>query len=1036
MKQFPPFQLDSVNQCLWHHRHAGNDERILLTPKAFAVLRYLVERAGRLVTQDELLEAIWPNIYVQPEVLKYQIADVRSALGDSAKNPLYIETLPRRGYRFVASVTEAEPGIVPLSAEAPPRELVGRDAPLNELLSGLKRMLQGERQLVFITGEPGIGKTALVDEFQRRAAEEVTRISIARGQCVEGYGGKEPYFPMLEALAQLCGTSAENFTFRTLVERAPTWAVQFPALLIPDDRQKLQHEIFGTTSRRMLREICEALEVITAQFPLLLVFEDLQWVDHSTIDLISALARGRTRARLMLIAAYRPANTESAGSPLRTLKQELVGHGLSREISLQPLSEADVAKYLAAGSRDTTPPNGLAALIYRRSEGNPLFMVATLEDLNQRRLFRWEQGIWQVKVPPEETDMGIPDTLRGLIETWIERLPAREQSLLEAASVTGAYFSSSISAAATTVSAETFDEICEDLARRMQFVRPAGLEDLPDGSVSQRYEFVHAIFRDVFYYRQTPGRRARSHKRIGERLETLFQTRLSELAAKLADHFEKAADWPRAIKYFRQVAATASRRHAPREATDILRHAYDLCARLPDSERAACETGILEKLVSMYVVSFDTRVLQVSKTLWRRAAHYGMLDMEVRALINVAYPMSWISTKRSLVVLDRALQVATSSPDPLFRARTRASCLVRRIWASGWDSRDAQDCLEAVEEIRQAGDAVVLAWHLVDCNFVRWCASEYRDAHRSAVENLSVLLRGEEQNPYPSFIYWLSQFVLPWSLLFLGEWGAALKEIEDGIRMVEKNGDYYRAQTLRLYQAWIRLEAMDFAGVLNICQSLLPALGSSARTPWRRFCTILAASADAEMGKFERALDRFAAVRAEMNRQTVIHDWYCRMLLQAGLTELWIARGDLPQARQNGQIFLEVTLATAERTWQARAWEINARIAMAERDLTRAEMCISRALGAMEGFETPLAAWQVHATAADIHECLMNSDGASYHREASHSIIMKLAKSLDADENLRNMFLSAPTVSRVLQRHMQSQSTGERRSWVAKSTAT
>jgi len=106
MMEFPPFRLDLVNQCLWRRADGANEQRILLTPKAFAMLRYLLERSGRLVTQDELLEALWPETYVQPEVLKSHIRDIRSALGDDPKNARFIETLPRRGYRFIAPLTD------------------------------------------------------------------------------------------------------------------------------------------------------------------------------------------------------------------------------------------------------------------------------------------------------------------------------------------------------------------------------------------------------------------------------------------------------------------------------------------------------------------------------------------------------------------------------------------------------------------------------------------------------------------------------------------------------------------------------------------------------------------------------------------------------------------------------------------------------------------------------------------------------------------------------------------------------------------
>src|ERR1044071_7025880 len=97
MKEFFPFRLDAADQALWR-----DGQRIHLTPKAFAVLQYMVDRAGRLVTQNELLEALWPDTFVQPEVLKSQILDIRAALGDRVKDPLFIETVPRRGCRFVA----------------------------------------------------------------------------------------------------------------------------------------------------------------------------------------------------------------------------------------------------------------------------------------------------------------------------------------------------------------------------------------------------------------------------------------------------------------------------------------------------------------------------------------------------------------------------------------------------------------------------------------------------------------------------------------------------------------------------------------------------------------------------------------------------------------------------------------------------------------------------------------------------------------------------------------------------------------------
>ena len=125
MREFPPFRLDTVNQCLWRGDSAA-EERVLLAPKAFAVLRYLVEHAGRLVAHNEIFEALWPKTYVQPEVLKGHISEIRAVLGDDARKPVFIETLSRRGYRFIAPVTEGAPSR-PAAASRRFKVLVGRE---------------------------------------------------------------------------------------------------------------------------------------------------------------------------------------------------------------------------------------------------------------------------------------------------------------------------------------------------------------------------------------------------------------------------------------------------------------------------------------------------------------------------------------------------------------------------------------------------------------------------------------------------------------------------------------------------------------------------------------------------------------------------------------------------------------------------------------------------------------------------------------------------------------------------------------------
>ncbi len=1014
MKEFPPFRLDTVNQCLWRGRDAFDEERILLTPKAFAVLRYLVEHPGRLVTHDELLDALWPNTHVQPEVLKSHIFEARSILGDDSKKPLFIETLPRRGYRFIATVTEGT-SVDPAPPLSLPTRLVGRDRPLRELQDLVRRTLRGERQIVFVTGEPGIGKTTVVDEFQRRATLETPGLRIARGQCIEGYGSKEAYYPMLEALAQLCRGAGGESVVQILAAQAPTWLVQFPALITREHRETLQREILGATRERMLREIGEALDAIASQSPLLLVFEDLQWVDYSTIDLISVLARRRTPARLMLIGTFREVDVALSDHPLRELRQDLLARQLCREVALEPLGEPHVVEYLVANAPGSPLPDGLAELVYRHSEGNPLFMVAALDHMTERSLISLENGSWQLRMPLTQIDLSVPENLRQMIEAQIERLAVAEQRVLEAASLTADLsFSVIARAAALDVQPQTFEDVCEDLSRRTHIVHPAESQELPDATISPFYEFAHALYREVLSARISPGRRATLHRRFAEWAETRFSAQLNEVAPRLAHHFEHGFDWARAIKYLRMVADTAGRRYAPREATAILQHALELSGKLPQADRALNETGILEQLATIYVVSFDMRAVEAYEALAARAAAYGLIDVEVRALIDMAYPLSWMSAERCLEVVDRALQLSARQHDPLMRARTRASCLVRRIWVGGWNAADAEDCKTALEDIRRGGDRLVVASHVMDCNFIRWSSAEYRAAQHDAAESLAVLLEGREENPYLSFAHWLSQFTMPWSLLFLGEWGEALRMIGSEIILAEKNGDHYRAQTLHLYRAWVHFHALDFDGVLTICESLLPSVEDIARTPWRRLCRILIGSAKTTLGEYEPALKYLDSVRDEMDHHKVIHDWYSRMQLEWGATELSLAQGNLILAASQAERFLQATLSTAERTWQALAWETGARVASAAEDTDRARACITKALSTMEGFDVPLAAWRVHATAADQYEHAGNRGSAKRHRELSAATILKLAHSLPEGEPLRKTFLSAPPVRRIV----------------------
>ncbi|HEY4368677.1 MAG TPA: AAA family ATPase [Steroidobacteraceae bacterium] len=1016
MKVFPPFRLDTDNQCLWRRSDTGQEERVLLAPKAFAVLVHLVEHAGYLVTHDELLEAVWPGSVVEPQAVKKHVLTVRSALGDRPKNPVFIETMPRRGYRFIAAISEQTASTAFLPGRTAQGALVGRGVAIEELQLAWHSALSGERQIVFVTGEPGIGKTTLVERFRDRVASTAHSIRIAQGQCVEGYGGKEPYYPVLDALGRLCRGATGQVIVQILAMQAPTWLVQFPALLKPEHREALQRELLGATRERMLREMGEALESITADHPVLLIFEDLQWVDDSTVDLISALARRKAPARFMLVATFRPLDLEPPGHPMRSLMRDLLAHRLCRDIDLTSLSEAEVEEYLTAQSPASRPPDGLSALLHRHSEGNPLFMVAALDHMTKESLLSRENGGWQLRVPLSQIELAVPADLRHMIEAQLERLSAEEQSALELASIAGVSFSASVVSSAAEVDPRRFEDLCEELSRRHQLVRWAGTQHFPDGTTSERYEFVHALYRQVLCDRQAPGRRAKLHRRIGERLEAMYSQRMQEVVPELAYHFEAAADWPRAVDYLHWAADIAGDRYAHRQADSILERALELVNSLPQTQRPSKEIDLLVKLAANRAAALDMRASDTYEMLAARAAHYGLIDIQLRALTDLSKLLAFSSRERCLEVVQRALQLCATQ-DPLIRTRTLASCAFSRVAVGGWFPQDAQEHTQALAQLSKTDDAPTLAPHLIEESYIRFVSGGYREAHRLAIESRAGLSQRSVENPYV-------ESLLTISLLYMGEWGEALRELAATIAQAQKNGDYHSARLLRLLAAWVHTYALDFRGALVICEQALPlerdraphvAPDSAPAYPIVfRMALICTGTAAVALGDFDRALEDLSTARSDMGRQTAISDWYWSMPLASGMTELWLAKGDRVRARLEAERFLDMALATAEPTWQGLAWEVNARLALVNRDHARARDCIATAVSTVQSFEVPLAAWRVHATAADIAEQLGNEQGAHSHRELSRIAIQRLASSLSENEPLRMIFLSAPVVTRIL----------------------
>jgi len=675
----PAVRLEPENEWAW-----CGERRLDLAPREFAVLRHLVEHAGRLVTKAELLDTVWAGTVVSEAAMTSCIRDLRRALADDARTPRYIETVHRRGFRFVGPVAsvratggggDAVVAAAGQRARLPARGLghdvlVGRDAELARLRAALDAVVQtGQRRLVLVTGEAGIGKTALVESFLARL-EPDRHLRIGRGQCVEQFGAGEAYLPVLDALARLGREEGGARIVETLRQHAPAWLAHLPGLLGDDELEVVQRRAQATTRERTLRQLIEAFDALAAEMPLVLVLEDLHWSDSATVEMLGMLARRQDAARLLLVATYRPAEVAASGHPLRAVTQELRLHGRCDEIALDFLGENAVGDYLARRFPASSLSPGLAHVLGRNTSGNPLFLVNVVDDLVRQGQLRDGDGGWTLTVPVEQVAATVPHSLRQMVEQQIDGLTPQERDLLAVASVAGVEFSSEL--AADGGASHDAEEACDRLARQGRFLRAIGAAEWPDGTVASRYAFIHAFYQNVLLARVPVGRRVGLHLRIGDRLERAHAARATEIAGELAMHFEHGRDLERAVKYRRLAADAAIRRHAHREAADHATRAIALCASLPESPSRVQDELALQMILGAALLDRGwadpdvARAYARARELCARTRHASSAEPRERfAVLSGLY--GFYVTRADLAVtgelVDEMLELATSAGD-------------------------------------------------------------------------------------------------------------------------------------------------------------------------------------------------------------------------------------------------------------------------------------------------------------------------------------------------------------------------------------
>jgi tetratricopeptide (TPR) repeat protein len=512
---------------------------------------------------------------------------------DAAARPTTASIDPRLDEATGTAVRTAVPRVV--------RHTVGREAERLALAEAFHRSVAGHGLMVAAAGEPGIGKTSLVEDFLADIAAGPHRPVIARGRCSERLAGAEAYLPILEVLDSLLhGQTVGGFSdmMKTL---APTWYVHVGTLgLESDTSQRLREEMKTASPDRMKRELAACFEGIAHVRPLVLFLDDLHWADISTVDVLNYLAQRFAELRILIVVTYRPTEMSLDKHPFLQVRQDLLTRGTLKELALDFLSLADVERYLTLEFPGHALPEGFGRLIHEKTEGNPLFMVDVLRYLRDRgAIVRDEhRETWMLGQSVPDVARELPETVKGTIARKIDRLDETDRKLLTTASVQGYEFDTSVLSDVLGLDPADVEERLEVLDRVHRFVRNVSTGETAIRVLTVRYRFVHVLYQNVLYGSLQPTRRASTSGKVAQSLETHYPGEASR-ALELALLFETARDFGNATRYFLLAAQHQINLFAFREGVALARRALETLPGVKDeAQRTQLEVGAQVALAS------------------------------------------------------------------------------------------------------------------------------------------------------------------------------------------------------------------------------------------------------------------------------------------------------------------------------------------------------------------------------------------------------------------------------------------------------
>jgi DNA-binding winged helix-turn-helix (wHTH) protein len=642
----------------------GNEE-LALQPKVFDVLRYLLEHRDRVVTKDELLDALWAEEHVNEGAVPWSISHARRALGQGRGQKHPIETVHGRGYRFAAGVellpTTIGPDAVaqPAPAPAPAKTtvagahslpFVGRAEVMQRLEANLARAIGGDGGMCLLIGEAGIGKTRCSEELALRAQRR--GVSVYSGRSVEGVGAPV-FWPWLQVLREAARDRPTlNEAASGLLSRLTELSGASGAGAAGDD------ERHDTDAGRfwVLDGVSRFLLDAARETPIVVLLDDLHFADAGTIELAGFLAPELRRSALLLVATLRDEVPEGAARGMGRLLRS------AERIELEGLSREDVTRYIAEVTHAKEPAAELCSAVHRASAGNPLFVQETLRALLAEHGARGLPGLAPEAVKPSQI-------ARDVLRSRLRPLDAPTLSALGTASVLGESFEVPVLQRLASLS---LDQLLAALERASQ----AGLL-VAEGL--HRYRFAHALLRSLLYEDLPSSERVAMHRRAAELLAELY--RAQPRHSEVAHHYYRslpAGDYDRVAEACTHAAEAAARVQAYNDAAGFYEWALEAQALDPQvTPRTRAELLFACGSAQRWAGRDEAARRTLSRVIELARQHdYADLLLNCARVLRPTHVMAAVPDPLVRTALEEVLKIAPEGPSPLrIGALSHLACL-------------------------------------------------------------------------------------------------------------------------------------------------------------------------------------------------------------------------------------------------------------------------------------------------------------------------------------------------------------------------